>query len=100
MSLTPALERSILQASNFRLVTSISNRSLNGLPGRTLAPRSYATHSSLGGTEERASRRQVTVASDDGRVKWGQLSTREKAARTTQQSFNFAVIVTGLVATV
>jgi hypothetical protein len=47
-----------------------------------------------------SNRRQVTVANDDGRVNWSDLSTREKAARTTQQSFNFMIIVVGVLATV
>lgn len=37
---------------------------------------------------------------DDGRVAWGQLSPMEKAARTTQQSFNLGLIVVGAVMTV
>jgi hypothetical protein len=45
-------------------------------------------------------RRQVTVINDDGRVKWSDLNTREKAARTTQQSLNFALVVVGVVMTV
>ncbi|KAL8946398.1 MAG: hypothetical protein Q9222_007201 [Ikaeria aurantiellina] len=60
--------------------------------------RSYATQTSLGGLPK-ASRKQVTVANDDGRVEWKDLSVREKAARTTQQSFNLGVILTGLLMT-
>jgi import inner membrane translocase subunit TIM21 len=45
------------------------------------------------------SRRAVTVTSDDGRINWGDLSAREKAARTTQQSFNFLVIAAGVLMT-
>lgn len=37
---------------------------------------------------------------DDGRVAWGQLSPMEKAARTTQQSFNIGLIVVGAILTV
>ena len=67
----------------------------------TIKARGYATQSSLGGAATpRPSRKQVTVANDDGRVKWGDLSTREKAARTTQQTFNFGVIIVGLAMTV
>ncbi|KAI9840368.1 MAG: mitochondrial import inner membrane translocase subunit tim21 [Sclerophora amabilis] len=61
--------------------------------------RRIASHSSLGGSKS-SSRKQITIASDDGRVQWGELSKREKAARTTQQSFNFFVILTGVVMTV
>ncbi|MCJ1302824.1 hypothetical protein MMC08_005629 [Hypocenomyce scalaris] len=61
--------------------------------------RSYATQNALGGTAG-PSRKQITVASDDGRVRWSDLSTREKAARTTQQTFNFGIILAGMVMTV
>lgn len=42
----------------------------------------------------------MTVRNDDGRVQWNDLTTREKAARTTQQTFNFGVVLTGLIGTV
>lgn len=58
--------------------------------------RSYATPNSQSGPP----RRQVTVANDDGRVNWSELSAREKAARTTQQSFNLLIIAVGVVMTV
>ncbi|KAL8941704.1 MAG: hypothetical protein Q9216_002077 [Gyalolechia sp. 2 TL-2023] len=45
------------------------------------------------------SRKQITVANDDGRVNWKELSVKEKAARTTQQTFNLGIILTGLVMT-
>lgn len=57
--------------------------------------RYYATSNSLAGTLSTSSRKQVTVGNDDGRVPWGQLSAGEKAARTTQQTFNFGVILAG-----
>ncbi|KAL8667567.1 MAG: hypothetical protein Q9168_007221 [Polycauliona sp. 1 TL-2023] len=60
--------------------------------------RRYATQDTLGGLPK-ASRKQITVANDDGRVKWKELSVGEKAARTTQQTFNLGVILTGLVMT-
>ena len=59
----------------------------------------YATASNLGNSAK-ASRRQVTVVNDDGRVQWQDLSTREKAARTTQQTFNMGLVLTGIVGTV
>src|SRR6266536_310897 len=67
----------------------------------SLLPRArlYATQSSLGGSNG-PSRKQITVTTDDGRVRWADLSTREKAARTTQQSINFIVVITGVVMTV
>ncbi|KAF2763000.1 import inner membrane translocase-like protein subunit tim-21 [Pseudovirgaria hyperparasitica] len=51
--------------------------------------RSYAT----------STRKAVTIVNDDGRINWGDLSTREKAARTTQQTFNLAVVVVGVLMT-
>jgi len=61
--------------------------------------REYATQNSTG-TNRGSTRKQITVASDDGRVRWGELSAREKAARTTQQTFNFVTVLVGLVMTV
>ncbi|KAF2395711.1 inner membrane translocase subunit tim21 [Trichodelitschia bisporula] len=65
----------------------------------TSAPlaRTYATHQTLGG--KTPSRKQITVIGDDGRVNWADLSTREKAARTTQQSVNLLVILAGVILT-
>ncbi|KAI9865140.1 MAG: mitochondrial import inner membrane translocase subunit tim21 [Trichoglossum hirsutum] len=60
--------------------------------------RRYATQKSSG-TSRSSARKQITVASDDGRVRWGELSAREKAARTTQQTFNFVTVLVGLVMT-
>ena len=45
-------------------------------------------------------RKQITVVSDDGRVHWQDLSRREKVARTTQQTFNFSLVLSGLILTV
>ncbi|RMZ86601.1 hypothetical protein DV736_g6173, partial [Chaetothyriales sp. CBS 134916] len=45
------------------------------------------------------SRRSITVTSDDGRYNWSELSTGEKAARSTQQTFNFVLVVAGLTGT-
>ncbi|KAI9799470.1 MAG: mitochondrial import inner membrane translocase subunit tim21 [Piccolia ochrophora] len=59
----------------------------------------HATQGSSGTNPASSSRKAVTVASDDGHVRWGELSKREKVARTTQQSFNFLTILTGLVMT-
>lgn len=65
----------------------------------TAVLRPYATQSPLG-SRPTPSRKQVTVVSDDGRVQWKDLNIREKAARTTQQTFNFGLILTGMVMTV
>lgn len=51
-------------------------------------------------SQAEVSRRQVTIANDDGKVQWSQLSTKEKAARTTQQTVNFGVVIVGAVMTV
>ncbi|KAK8207475.1 mitochondrial import inner membrane translocase subunit TIM21 [Phyllosticta capitalensis] len=63
--------------------------------------RQYATHHSTGTGPQSSStrRRAVTIANDNGYVPWEELSTREKAARSTQQSFNFALVIAGIVAT-
>ncbi|KAK7523624.1 inner membrane translocase subunit tim21 [Phyllosticta citriasiana] len=61
----------------------------------------YATHHSTGSGSQSSTtkRRAVTIANDTGYVPWGELSVREKAARSTQQSFNFALVIAGVVAT-
>lgn len=61
--------------------------------------RGYATQSTLRGSTT-PSRKQITVVNDDGRVQWKDLSGREKAARTTQQTFNFGLVLLGFVMTV
>lgn len=58
--------------------------------------RCYATNNTTG----RPTRRAITVTSDDGRYHWSELSTGEKAARSTQQSFNFLFVSAGAVGTV
>ena len=60
--------------------------------------RAYATQSSLGSSTstKTVSRRAVTVTSDDGRYDWNELSRGEKAARTTQQTFNTLLVAAGL----
>lgn len=56
-----------------------------------------ATTSSLGhGSPTPPPRRAVTVTNDTGRVPWSELSAREKAARSTQQSINFGVVLVGI----
>ena len=64
-----------------------------------LRSRSYAG-STPSGSVKTPSRKQVTVRNDDGRIQWGDLTVGEKAARTTQQTFNFGVILLGLGMTV
>ena len=69
---------------------------------RPIAPtRAYATHNASSGGESAASRRRaVTPFSDDGHVPWRDLSAGEKTARATQQTFNFGMVIVGLVLTV
>ena len=63
--------------------------------------RTYATQNSLGATAApRPRKRKVTPFNDDGAVPWNQLSGGEKAARATQQSFNFGLVLVGIVLTV
>lgn len=65
--------------------------------------RSYATQNSLGSAAAAASgpkRRTVTPFNDDGHVPWADLSAGEKTARAAQQSFNFGLIIVGIVLTV
>ncbi|KAJ5915212.1 L-galactonate dehydratase [Penicillium verhagenii] len=59
--------------------------------------RLYATQNNPGSTTKK--RRNITVLSDDGRYEWGDLSGREKVSRATQQSFNFVVVMAGVVLT-
>jgi hypothetical protein len=67
-----------------------------------LAARFYATQTGLGASNAQPTRKRkaVTMLNDDGRVAWGDLSAKEKAARTTQQTFNFGMILIGIVLTV
>ncbi|KAF4629319.1 hypothetical protein G7Y89_g8828 [Cudoniella acicularis] len=66
-----------------------------------IAARLYATQTGLGTSNTRSQprRKAVTAFNDDGRVAWGDLSAREKAARTTQQTFNFGMILVGAILT-
>jgi mitochondrial import inner membrane translocase subunit TIM21 len=67
-----------------------------------VAARWYATPTGLGTTNAPPTRKRkaVTMLNDDGRVAWEDLSAREKAARTTQQTFNFGMIILGTLLTV
>jgi import inner membrane translocase subunit TIM21 len=57
-------------------------------------PRRFATTQT-----EASKRRAVTPFNDDGHVPWTQLSAGEKAGRATQQTFNFGMVIVGLVMT-
>ncbi|TDZ47195.1 Mitochondrial import inner membrane translocase subunit TIM21 [Colletotrichum trifolii] len=65
-----------------------------------LQHRQYATQLGLGGASKAGSKRKkITPFNDTGAVPWSQLSAGEKAARATQQTFNFGLILAGLVVT-
>lgn len=72
--------------------TAIARRTL----GSSHLRRQYATAISTGSTP-RTTRNAVGVISDNGRVPWKDLSVGEKAARTTQQTFNGSIILAGAV---
>ena len=57
-----------------------------------------ATTSSLNNSTA-TRRKAVTVVNDTGRVPWQNLTRGEKVARTTQQSFNFGLVLLGIVLT-
>ncbi len=61
--------------------------------------RHYATSDSSG-AQKTPIRKQVTIRNDDGSVQWNDLTIGGKAARTTQQTFNFGVVFAGLAGTV
>ena len=67
---------------------------------RTEITRLYATQSDLGSGPRKPTRKNITVLSDDGRYGGGELSGREKVSRATQQSFNFIIVLAGVVLTV
>ncbi|KAK3319325.1 TIM21-domain-containing protein [Apodospora peruviana] len=50
-------------------------------------------------TSNESKRRAVTPFNDDGHVPWTNLSAGEKTARATQQTFNFGMVIVGLVLT-
>ncbi|KAI0852581.1 mitochondrial import inner membrane translocase subunit TIM21 [Daldinia vernicosa] len=68
----------------------------------TIAYRTYATHHSQptnSAASAASKRRAVTPFNDNGFVPWSELSVGEKASRATQQTFNFGLVVVGLVLT-
>jgi hypothetical protein len=68
---------------------------------RTIAlSRHYATGLGKISSSPGGRRKSVTPFNDDGHVPWSELSAGEKAARATQQTFNFGFIVVGLGLTV
>lgn len=69
-------------------------------PQNALLPQSHLRHASSTSSPQGQNRRAITVTSDDGRYDWSELSRGEKAARSTQQTFNFLLISGGAVLTV
>lgn len=94
-----SLRHNPLSAGGAKLLTT-SIRS----PTSSHLTRSYATQSTLGSngpsSGSKPTRKQISVISDDGRYRWGELSGGEKVARATQQSFNFLIVALGVVMTV
>lgn len=107
-SCSSSVARPLLLSSNMEIVMRLKPRLRYHDINRIIIPlrryskfwrfRGYTTQSTLG-SQPVSSRKQVTVANDDGRIEWRELSVTEKAARTTQQTLNFGVILTGLIMT-
>jgi len=108
LSLNSRVQDTISQFNcNTSIMNSLSNRavSLFSFPSALrpiVAARLYATHTGLGTSNAapQPRRKAVTPFNDDGRLAWGDLSVKEKAARTTQQTFNFGFIILGACLTV
>ncbi|KAK6367369.1 uncharacterized protein PV06_06660 [Exophiala oligosperma] len=79
-----------------RTLSRMVSRPALSLPTSGQAFRHASTSSS---SSSNTPRRAISVTSDDGRYNWSELSTSEKAARGTQQTFNFLVVAAGLVGT-
>ncbi|KAK4240911.1 TIM21-domain-containing protein [Achaetomium macrosporum] len=60
--------------------------------------RHYATQHQQSSTSE-SRRRAVTPFNDDGHVPWTELSAGEKTARAAQQTFNFGMVILGVLLT-
>lgn len=94
---TPQSYNMVTESRALRLATRIRYEQKQHLGLRNARKqRFYATHKS----SSRPTRRAITVTSDDGRYHWSELSTGEKAARSTQQSFNFLFASAGAIGTV
>ncbi|KAI0386025.1 import inner membrane translocase subunit tim-21, mitochondrial [Hypomontagnella monticulosa] len=64
-----------------------------------VARHNFATQHGLRNNSATSKRKAVTPFNDDGYVPWSELSAGEKASRATQQTFNFGMVVVGLVLT-
>lgn len=65
-----------------------------------LGIRNYASQHKSGSSSTAPKRKAITPFSDNGFVPWKELSVAEKASRATQQSFNFGLVILGVVMTV
>lgn len=79
----------------------LATNSATAQSARPLFVRHFASPTGLGTTATpKPKRRSVTPFNDTGFVPWNELSAAEKAARATQQSYNFGMVIVGLVCTV
>lgn len=62
--------------------------------------RGYATQPGSASSTSTPKRRAVTPFNDNGSVPWNELSGTGKVSRATQQTFNFGLVVVGMVMTV
>jgi len=96
-----AIQRPLHASSLCRLSSLCLRRSFPRSTIRVVFSRSFTAQRSLkANSTSSTSRKHVTVVNDDGRVRWGELSAREKAARTTQQGINLVVVIAGVALTV
>lgn len=98
---------SIACRSRINIATATSKRPYRKFLTHHHVRRALATHSSINNSIKASNssttnppRKQITVLNDDGRVHWTKLTTREKVARATQQSFNAVIVLVGVLATV
>ncbi|OCT48367.1 Mitochondrial import inner membrane translocase subunit tim21 [Cladophialophora carrionii] len=82
------------------LTATLKRRRAPSTSYHQISGRSQPASTRSASTSSGPSRRAVTVTSDDGRYNWSELSTGEKAARGTQQTFNFLLVSLGLVGTI
>ncbi|KAI1384878.1 import inner membrane translocase subunit tim-21, mitochondrial [Hypoxylon trugodes] len=68
-------------------------------PVPVLIRQGFATHHGLKSSSATSKRKAVTPFNDDGFVPWRELSLGEKTSRATQQTFNFGLVIVGLVLT-
>ncbi|KAK4125956.1 TIM21-domain-containing protein [Parathielavia appendiculata] len=86
----------LLRSAAFQPNTS----ALAAIPSAFVYPsRRYATQHQQAGSTSESRRRAVTPFNDDGHVPWTELSAGEKTARAAQQTFNFGMVIVGLLLT-